>query len=153
MTLWNTFKTEKENLAKRKLGSQPRILNLYHGTSYTQPSIIYTSEEGFDMRHSQAGLWGRAVYFAENSIYSNSYRFDAGMTLDGKEMHQMFQARVNVGESIEISADNTLIEPPIKDLAKGIRYDSVKGVTQGYPVYMVYANKKAYPEYLITYTD
>ncbi len=31
------------------------------------------------------------------------------------------------------------------------RYDSVKGFTGNSDVFMIYANKKAYPEYLITY--
>jgi hypothetical protein len=39
--------------------------------------------------------------------------------------------------------------PPSFDTKK--RYDSVQGETNGSTVYMVYANKKAYPEYLITY--
>ena len=46
---------------------------LFHGTSSTVPEVIYSSEEGFDMRFSNEGMWGRAVYFATNSIYSNMY--------------------------------------------------------------------------------
>lgn len=61
-----------------KLGVQPTILNLYHGTRETQPSLIYNSEEGFDMRYSQIGLWGKAVYFAEYSSYSNAYSYKTG---------------------------------------------------------------------------
>jgi hypothetical protein len=34
-----------------------------------------------------------------------------------------------------------------------IYYDCVKGNTMGSDVIMVYTNKKAYPEYLITYTE
>lgn len=54
--------------------SQPTKF-LYHGTSKTKPSEIYMSEEGFDMRFSNEGMWGRAVYFAQNSLYSNNYCF------------------------------------------------------------------------------
>lgn len=31
-------------------------------------------------------------------------------------------------------------------------FDSVKGNTNGSDIYVIYANKKTYPEYLITYT-
>lgn len=48
---------------------------MYHGTSNTLPSDIYTGEEGFDMRYSRAGMWGYALYFAKNSAYSNNYAF------------------------------------------------------------------------------
>ena len=41
--------------------------------------------------------------------------------------------------------------PPLVEGSTTIKYDSVKGQTGGSDVYMVYTNKKAYPEYLITY--
>jgi hypothetical protein len=42
--------------------------------------------------------------------------------------------------------------PLVNELTdKHLRYDSVKGITGGSDVYMVYNNKKAYPEYLISY--
>jgi hypothetical protein len=31
------------------------------------------------------------------------------------------------------------------------RHDSIKGITRGSDVYIIFVNKKAYPEYLITY--
>ena len=46
---------------------------LYHGTRGTKPSEIYQSEEGFDTRFSNEGLWGKAIYFAVNSSYSDVY--------------------------------------------------------------------------------
>ena len=63
-----------------KLRGPPTMLKLYHGTRETNPSLIYNSEEGFDMRYSREGLWGIAVYFAENSSYSNAYSFKSGLT-------------------------------------------------------------------------
>lgn len=46
---------------------------LFHGTRKTAPESIFQSEEGFDMRFSNEGMWGQAVYFAKNSAYSNDY--------------------------------------------------------------------------------
>ena len=37
--------------------------------------MIYSGEEGFDMRFSADGMWGRANYFAVNSVYSNAYAY------------------------------------------------------------------------------
>jgi hypothetical protein len=67
----------------------------------------------------------------------------------------MFMARVTLGKEIQLQKDNNLREPPVKEMIDGkpIRYDSVKGNTGGSDVYMIYTNKKAYPEYLITYTE
>ena len=135
---------------KEKLGKAPQILDLYHGTRKTNPNDLIKSEEGFDVRFSKTGLWGKAIYFAEYSNYSHDYAFSKARTLQNMaEVKQMFQAKVIVGEFIESIEDNTLIMPPMKNAKQ--RYDSVKGVTQTHPVYMVYANQKAYPEYLITY--
>ena len=53
---------------------------LYHGTSSVSPDQIYKSEEGFDSRFSNQGMWGQAVYFAANSSYSdnNSFKTPSG---------------------------------------------------------------------------
>jgi hypothetical protein len=48
---------------------------MYHGTSGTKPSLIYTSDEGFDMKFSREGMWGLANYFAKKSSYSNNYAY------------------------------------------------------------------------------
>jgi hypothetical protein len=75
--LWKVFSQELEMVA-HKLNisiSKVKTLDLYHGTSNTPPNLIYTSEEGFDMRFSPGGMWGRANYFAVNSSYSNSYAY------------------------------------------------------------------------------
>eukprot|EP00349_Pseudokeronopsis_sp_Brazil_P008676 CAMPEP_0202969580 /NCGR_PEP_ID=MMETSP1396-20130829/15370_1 /ASSEMBLY_ACC=CAM_ASM_000872 /TAXON_ID= /ORGANISM="Pseudokeronopsis sp., Strain Brazil" /LENGTH=44 /DNA_ID= /DNA_START= /DNA_END= /DNA_ORIENTATION= len=36
----------------------PIELNLFHGTSKTDPKLIYEGKEGFDMRFSNGGMWG-----------------------------------------------------------------------------------------------
>lgn len=118
---------------------------MYHGTSGTPPNLVYAGEEGFDMRFSNQGMWGVACYFAMNSAYSNSYAFRAP---NGER--QMFQAKVNVGKYIEMQPDRNLKMPPAIPGTNKM-YDSVKGNTGGSDVIMVYSNKKAYPEYLITY--
>ena len=67
----------------------------------------------------------------------------------------MFFAQVIIGKEIEMEyqkANRTLKEPPIQP-GTDKKYDSVKGNTKGSDVTMVYSNKKAYPQYLITYRE
>lgn len=133
-------------MTRRNNGKPPLVLSLYHGTTDTEPSIIYKSEEGLDMRFSPGGYWGRALYFAVNSKYSDKYHFPLP---DGTK--QMLSARVIIGNTIKLKPNKELSMPPLINAFSNDRYDSVTGVTGGSDVYMVYSNKKAYPEYVITY--
>ena len=69
---------------------------LWHGTRTTEPKLIYEGNEGFDMKFSSEGLWGRGLYFAEKAYYSNGYAHNK----DGTK--GIFLARVNLGEVAEI---------------------------------------------------
>jgi hypothetical protein len=106
--------------------------------------IIAQSQEGFDMRFGNPGcMWGKAVYFAQNASYSTSYAFR------GDNCRKFFLAEVLLGEVVPLQ-QQSLIKPPNKP-GTTIEYDSVRGHTGGSDVYMVYANQKCYPKYLITY--
>ena len=63
----------------------------------------------------------------------------------------MFQAKVILGDFVEYQSDSSLKMPPLKE--GKLHYDSVKGEQGGDQIFVVYANKKAYPEYLITYQE
>ncbi len=91
-------------------------------------------------------MWGRAIYFAVNSSYSNNgYSYNAGT------FRQMFMASVLIGKFEPRQSDPTIREPGVIP-GTNLKYDSVKGNTGGSDVFMVYSNKKAYPSYLISYT-
>lgn len=92
-------------------------------------------------------MWGYANYFAVKASYSDSYHHK---TKDGKK--QMFCARVVIGNCVECEPDSSMKFPP-PHANPADQYDSVKGYTGGSDVYMMYTNKQAYPEYLITYSD
>ena len=62
----------------------------------------------------------------------------------------MFVANVLIGEPAILATDRELRKPPMIPGSK-IFYDSVQGHTEGSDVIMVYSNKKAYPQYLLTY--
>jgi len=109
--------------------------------------MIYESEEGFNMNYSPGGMYGRANYFAVNSSYSNGYRSKLP-----NGTFQMFYAQVIIGNTAVQQPDNKIIVPPFLPGSTTDRYDSIQGHTGGSDIFMVYANKKAYPEYLITFS-
>lgn len=70
---------------------------LFHGTSKIDPKLIYSGKEGFDIRFSQGGMWGKANYFSPDASYSASSAYQN----DANEMKQMFYARVMIGNTIK----------------------------------------------------
>ncbi len=62
----------------------------------------------------------------------------------------MFVATVLVGKTAILPPDGNLRRPPMIP-GTDITYDSVQGNTGGSDVIMVYSNKKAYPQYLLSY--
>jgi hypothetical protein len=98
------------------------------------------------MRYGQEGsMWGRAVYFAQNASYSSSYAFR------GQNCRQMFLAEVVLGDYIPLPQQQ-LVKPPNKP-GTFVEFDSVRGHVGNSDVYMVYANQKCYPKFLITYRE
>ena len=143
INLWRKFQVELEQL-KQKLKKDLKPELLWHGTSETNPQFIISGQEGFDMRYGREnGMWGRAVYFAQNAKYSYSYAFQANGS------RQMFLAEVILGDSV-LLAQQSLIKPP-NNPNNGMEYDSVQGFTGDSNVFMVYANQKCYPRYLVTF--
>ena len=141
--------------------TDPPILGeklLFHGTKQNKPEDIFKGEDGFDMRFSRMGMWGRDNYFAVNASYSDGYTFHAG---DGRR--KMFAAWVLTGRSYHSKKSNSsLTKPPFLDESDNNssttvrrRYDGVCGTTGGTTcgtrVYITYDNVHAYPAYLITY--
>jgi len=59
-------------LKEKSGGVAPVEQMLWHGTSDLDPRLILESEEGFDMRFSREGLWGKGIYFAVDASYSNN---------------------------------------------------------------------------------
>ena len=171
--LWNKYSQHCDEI-KEKNGGVLMEKELFHGSGANDPKLIYNGEEGFDMRHSSSGMWGRGIYFAASASYSHRYAYSPDTKTTGSSFwqmfaasggsRQMFLARVNIGEEHECLPDGSLTMPPAKPSSHGqastsssvrfsmVRYDSVTGVTGNSRVYVVYDNRKAYPLYLISYT-
>ena len=62
----------------------------------------------------------------------------------------MFCANVIIGKEKILPSTKSLKMPPLID-GTNIMHDCVQGNTGGSDVVMIYDNKKAYPQYLITY--
>jgi hypothetical protein len=69
------------NEFKRMLRKYPQkntndiMKHLFHGTKATDPKLIFASEDGLDIRFSNAGAYGNGIYFANNSQYSSGYAY------------------------------------------------------------------------------
>ncbi len=57
------------------------------------------SEAGFNLNFSNEGTWGKAIYFALKSSYSNAFAYSLE-----KSQRQMFMAKVIVGKTIVMQA-------------------------------------------------
>ena len=76
-------------------------MNLFHGTSKNDPVNIIQGEEGFDLRLSNNGVYGRAIYFAEDASYCNQgYAYSSSFN-----EKQIFLAQVLLGNSIQTAGD------------------------------------------------
>lgn len=50
------------------------LKHMFHGTRATDPSMVYSSKDGMDIRFANAGgAYGAGNYFANNSAYSLNY--------------------------------------------------------------------------------
>ena len=153
--LWDRYVQTKRRLHKKNAGTINEE-ELFHGTRDKPAKVICTSEEGFDMRFSRAGMWGQANYFAVNASYSDTYAYHDS----GEQTNELILVKVLTGDSYSCGPDNSLRMPPLKKQSSSVeagqiqqvRYDSVNGTTHGSQVYMTYANDLAYPAYIITYT-
>ena len=137
---WKDFKRNVQ-LQVSKYGEQCLMIKpLFHGTKTTHPRSIYEHRVGFSMDYSNVGMWGKGLYFAVNSSYSDRFAHSLG---NGEFC--MFLAQVFVGYSEVRKSDNSIVGP-------NGRFHSVQGCTGGSQVHILYQNGLAYPSYLITYS-
>ena len=137
---WQNFKNNVEKRVSEQGKNCLMIKPLFHGTKVTHPHLIYEHPVGFSTDFSGPGMWGKGLYFAVNSSYSNHYAFNLG---NGEFC--MFLAQVFIGYSDVRKSDPSITGPKP-------RFHSVQGVTNGSQVHILYENGLAYPSYLITYS-
>jgi ABC-type branched-subunit amino acid transport system substrate-binding protein len=164
--LWNFFNFHKKRLDETG-GGHNYEKHVWHGTSSLDPAMIYDdTQDGFMMQFARQGLWGRGLYFAAKSSYSDNYSYtpdsatapDRGAADSGDE-REMFLTRLLVGNETLMDRDASpakaqecqqLVVPP-DDPDTGLKFNTVTGHTAGSQVWIVYENGRAYPDYLIRY--
>jgi hypothetical protein len=164
--LWRYCQYEKSRMCElRPDAGEITTQQLWHGTGPTDPREIYMGQEGFDVRYSRPGLWGRGIYFAKSALYSASGYAHPPIGPNRHYRGCIILAEVLTGDSYRC-APGTYREnkPPTKrlprsrssDVASSLTFDSCTGYTGntgGSEVFVVYNNFRAYPSYLVDFVD
>jgi hypothetical protein len=139
---WSSY-AEQRRSVKAENNNNANERWLKHGTRNIKPDEIIDDYVGLDMRFGNKGMYGVALYFAETAEYSNKY---ASTLSNGHK--QMFLVRIIAGNEQHVPQHNSHIKRPDKG------YHSVRGNVGGPgDAYMLYDNHRAYPAYLITYSE
>ncbi|XP_063421355.1 uncharacterized protein LOC134706388 [Mytilus trossulus] len=147
--LLDRFKSETEHIKKhRQLGFNMNIQYLYHGTKVDKSRI---GEEGLDQRLSRMGFFGKGIYFSDNPLKCIHYAKDSNL-----EESYILKCRVILGDSKHFPKgeyDTALQREPEKpDVKTGWRfYDSVVGCPRDYNEFVIYENRRAMIEYIISF--
>lgn len=97
LAAYHKYTKEKELMRHKYYDEKIKLEHrLFHGTRETTPITLIGSEEGFDMRFSNEGLWGRGIYFADRAEYSNKYAYH--LPYAHRKLKQIFLAKVLVGK-------------------------------------------------------
>ena len=145
--MYKQYSDKKHRMQERNRG----IVNektLFHGSPKFED--ICRSEDGFDIRLANQGLWGKGNYFADSAQYSHTYTFFDSAT----SCHVVILAYVLTGLSCPKNRDSSLTMPPLLPSANNWlngRYDTVNGSSESTAIYITYSNDQAYPAYLICY--
>eukprot|EP00347_Sterkiella_histriomuscorum_P010568 403375783 len=119
--------------------------HLFHGTRQNDPQSIFSFENGLDMRYCNGGAHGIGIYFADNSLYSNTYKFS-----NAAGQSEMLMCLVLTGLSSNQGGGGGARQPAPIPGRQGELFDSYNNGNGGH--FIIYDNQKAYPGYLITYT-
>ena len=156
--LWRRYRDCKERLGRDLPSAGEK--HLFHGTSQTDPEVIYSGDAGFDVGHSRVGMWGPGNYFAVNASYSHRYAHMKNLIGRKAPLYKMLVAKVLTGLTFESPPNRELLFPPERaDTGAGegrVRrhYNSVYGTANDgsdWYVYITYSNEQTYPAYIISY--
>ena len=150
--LWLKYTQCRERFAA--LDQEANELSVYHGTSSTDPKLVYTGIEGLDFRFAGEGLWGRGSYFAKDVLLANNYAYE----VPHSNFRQIILFKILAGRIVDLQMDKALTMPPFvpPQLANfiGERYSSITGMHPCYgQLHIMYTNEGIYPDYLITYSS
>ena len=70
--LWEAYQFKKYRIQCKNKGIVNE-LTLFHGSKENDPMVICKGEDGFDLKLSNKGTWGVALYFAESTKYAGRF--------------------------------------------------------------------------------
>ncbi|XP_061186073.1 uncharacterized protein LOC133194115 [Saccostrea echinata] len=145
------FKAEMKHMARRRNSDDDlNVRYLYHGTSVDKTCIC---EEGLDQRLSRMGYFGKGIYFSDNPLKCLNY----ARSSDTKGESYLLKCRVILGDQKcygNGEYNTTLKREPEKANPKpgsSKFYDSVMGCPKDYNEYVIYENRRAMIDYIITF--
>ncbi|NWI75535.1 PAR14 polymerase, partial [Dryoscopus gambensis] len=144
---WKTYQIKKSAMDKKN-GSRKNEKLLFHGTSKESLTII--NAHGFNRSYAgmHAANFGNGSYFAVNASYSAQDTYSKPDT-NGKKY--MYLARVLVGEYSQ--GIKGAITPASKNAGNPVDlFDSSTDNVSQPSMFIIFEDKQAYPEYLITFT-
>lgn len=156
---WDRYAFERKRLELKNDGIINE-LNLYHGTSGTNPFTICAGQEGLDVRYSKPKRsWGQGNYFTACANYAHKYAHNSYLG-DTTLKSQLLLVKVTLGRVKEFGTNRqtelrmppALTETITNSLGVASTvFDSVSGITHNTKVYVTYSNHKSYPAYVLTY--
>ncbi|MDD4931579.1 MAG: hypothetical protein PHG66_05570 [Candidatus Colwellbacteria bacterium] len=132
---------------KKELMTDKTEVMVFHGCRGVQ-DLTAIAKEGLDIRVSNGGYFGRALYGSHSSYYSHNNFTTTGYSGEGT----MFYAKFLVGKSktyLDYEQTN-LVRPPTHN---GVVYDSVRSDIDDAltTIRAVYDNSQCYISYMINY--
>ena len=158
LTLWHSYAAKKRSLFLRaeQDGMEAEEVEdyemkdsrlMFHGSGKeTVPKIC---SQGFNRSFcgKNAVKYGKGVYFATNSSYSNRYAW-----ADEEGVKRVFLCRVLVGEYCQGRAGQPV--PDERDASRHVLFDSTTDYMddERRNMFVTYHDAQAYPEYLLEYS-
>ncbi|XP_067649149.1 uncharacterized protein [Haliotis asinina] len=145
--LLDRYKGEKELLMRRRgRDFEVNTRYLYHGSAANKMLLC---EEGLDARLGMSGCFGKGIYFSDNPKKCVQY-------VSRSSVKYILMCRVMLGEAKIYprgEMDRDLKREPEKETPTGRWrfYDSVRGRPVDFNEYVIYENRRAMIEYIITF--
>ncbi|XP_046565660.1 uncharacterized protein LOC124274339 [Haliotis rubra] len=145
--LLDRYKGEKDLLMRRRgRDFEVNARYLYHGSAANKMLLC---EEGLDARLGMSGCFGKGIYFSDNPKKCVQY-------VSRSSVKYILMCRVMLGEAKiypRSEMDRDLKREPEKENPTGgwRFYDSVRGRPIDFNEYVIYENRRAMIEYIITF--
>ncbi|XP_052798177.1 protein mono-ADP-ribosyltransferase PARP14-like isoform X3 [Mya arenaria] len=151
-SLWQQYMTRKQQLDAELAGRGVQDIErrLWHGYDVqNEKSInVYGFNRSYSGQTFGAVYYGLGVYFAVKSEYSAGASYSP---VDAAGYKHVYQARVLVGDSVQVNKGYTDRYPPLLPGSQTDRYNSTCDDPANPGEFVIYSDTQAYPEYTIVF--